>query len=313
MRTRFWPALLLTAVLAGIIGVSPAGAADADDTPADIDTAAATSDTPLLDGWEFEFVPYMWLPAMHGTVGAAGRTVQLDVGYMDMLDLIGDHFSAIAGMAHFEARHDRFAGFIDFTGMKVDTNDSASLEGIDSKDFPGVSTTRIDTKVHFKQDTIFFEFGAAFRLLELAMPKRERPFTLEALAGGRYMYYWTSVSAEASTKITGLPHGSQAERRAASAHATIDWVDPFIGGRFAVPLTNDIEFSFRGDIGGFGAGSDLAWSLVSGCKYDVPWHPFGARTWFAAGYKVLAFDYDTGNAQLDFQYRGPTVGLGFVF
>jgi len=309
MWTRSWPALLLAVVLASGATDSPAAATG--DAPAD--STADTGHPTLLDGWEFDFVPYLWLPAMHGTVGAAGRTVQLDVGYMDMFDLIGDHFSAIAGMAHFEARNERFAGFVDFTGMKVDTDDFATLEKIESKDFPGLSTTRINAKVHFKQDTVFFEFGAAYRLLELAMPKRERPFTLEALAGGRYMYYWTSVSAQANTSITGLPQGSQAVNQAASAHATVDWVDPFIGGRFAVPLTDDITFSFRGDIGGFGAGSDLAWSLVSGCQYDVPWHPFGARTWFGAGYKVLAFDYDTGNAKLDFQYRGPEVGLGFVF
>jgi len=305
MRTTFWPVLLLAALLATGSSASLAAATD--------EAATSTEETHLLDGWEFEFVPSMWLPSVQGTVAAAGRTAQVDIGYMDLLDLVGDHFSSIEAGVHLEARHDRFAGFLDFTGMKVDTNESASLQKIESQDFPGLSTTQIDAKVHFKQDTVFFEFGAAYRLLELAMPKRERPFTLEALAGGRYMYYWTSVSGEASTKITGLPQGSQAESRAASAHTTVDWVDPFIGGRFSVPLTNDIAFSFRGDIGGFGAGSDLAWSLVSGCKYDVPLHPFGADTWFAAGYKVLAFDYDTGNAQLDFQYRGPTVGLGFVF
>jgi hypothetical protein len=216
-------------------------------------------------------------------------------------------------MAHFEARHGRFAGFLDFTGTKVDTDESATLEKVESAEFPGLSTTRIDAKVHLKQDTVFLEFGAAYRLLELAMPKRTRPFTLEALAGGRYMYYWASVSAKASTTITGLPQGSQAVQRAASAHGTLDWVDPFIGGRFLVPLTDDIEFSFRGDIGGFGAGSDLAWSLVSGLKYDLPFRPFDTHTWFGVGYKILAFDYDTGNATLDFQYRGPTTALGVTF
>jgi hypothetical protein len=307
MWTRSWPALLLAAVLASGAAVSPAAATDAPGAP------AATDDATLLDGWQFEVIPYMWLSTVHGTAGAGGRTAQVDVGMDDVFDLIGDHFSLLAGMLHVEARHDRFAGFLDFTGVKLDTDGSASLKKIESQDFPGLSTTQIDAKVHLKQDTVFFEFGAAYRLLELAMPKRERPFTLEALAGGRYMYYWTSVSANASTKVTGLPGGSQAVNQAVSAHATLDWVDPFIGGRFAVPLTNDIEFSFRGDIGGFGAGSDLAWSLVGGLKYDLPFRPFDTRTWFGVGYKILAFDYDTGNATLDFQYRGPTTALGIVF
>jgi hypothetical protein len=301
---RGWKVVLLAFVLACCATASRA---------AEHDTSGGTDENTLLDGWQFDVEPYLWIPAVKGTVSADGRTAGVDVGFDEIFDLIGDGFSLLAGMAHFEARHARVAVFLDFAGIKLDTDDSAQLEQIESPDYPGLSTTRIKTKVHLKQDQIFLEFGAAYRLLELAMPQRARPFTLEALAGGRYMYYWTSVSAEASTKIVGLPGGSQGVRQAASGHQTLDWVDPFIGGRFTVPLTDDIGFSFRGDIGGFGAGSDLAWSLVSNFMYDLPWHPYDARTWFAVGYKVLAYKYDTGNANIDLQYRGPAVGLGAAF
>lgn len=298
-----WKAMLLAVGLACWGSVSATAAS----------TAAGTEETTLLDGWQFDVEPYLWIPAVQGTVTADGRTARVDVGFDEIFDLIGDGFSLLAGMAHLEGRHGRIAAFVDFAGVKLDTDDSAELEKIESPEYPGLATTKIKTKVHLKQDQIFLEFGAAYRLLGLALPHRARPFTLEALAGGRYMYYWTSLSAEASTKIVGLPGGSQAVRKAVSGHQTLDWVDPFIGGRFAVPLTDDIEFRFRGDIGGFGAGSDLAWSLVSGLIYDLPWHPWDARTSVAIGYKVLAYDYDTGNANIDVQYRGPTIGLGTVF
>jgi len=299
-----WKAVLLVFVLACCPAASPAAESDA--------TGGTNEPTPL-DDWQFVVEPYLWIPAVKGTVSADGRTAGIDVGFDEIFDLIGDGFSLLAGMAHLEARHARVAVFLDFAGIKLDTDDSAQLEKIESPDYPGLSTTRVKTKVHLKQDQIFLEFGAAYRLLELAMPQRVRPFTLEALAGGRYMYYWTSISAEASTKVVGLPGGSQAVRQAASGHQTLDWVDPFIGGRFTVPLTDDIEFWFRGDIGGFGAGSDLAWSLVSGFRYDLPWHPWDSQTWFSIGYKMLAYDYDKGNANIDVQYRGPAVGLGTAF
>jgi hypothetical protein len=299
-----WKVALVVFVLTCCPAVSPAAESDA---------TGGTAEPTLLDGWQFDVEPYLWIPALKGTVSADGRTVGLDVGFDEIFDLIGDGFSLLAGMAHLEGRHGPVAVFLDFAGIKLDTDGSAQLEKIESPDYPGLSTTRVKTKVHLKQDQIFLEFGAAYRLLELAMPHRARPFTLEALAGGRYMYYWTSVSAEASTKIVGLPQGSQAVRQAASGHQTLNWVDPFIGSRFTVPLTDDIEFWFRGDIGGFGAGSDLAWSLVSSLMYDLPWHPCDAQTWFSIGYKVLAYDYDTGNAKIDVQYRGPAVGLGAAF
>lgn len=298
VRAKPW----LVSVLILVLAVLPAAAAE------------PNSDEPtLLDGWTFEVDPYLWIPVVQGTLSADGRTARVDVGFDDIFDLIGDDLSLLAGMAHVEAHHGRFSGFLDFTGIKVDTDESATLEKVESTQFPGISTTAIDTKVQLKQDQIFFEFGAAYRVLTLPLPARTRPFTLEALVGGRYMYYWTSISAKASTSIVGLPGGPQAVERAVSTHKTIDWVDPFIGTRFGVPLTDDIELGGRGDIGGFGAGSDLAWSLVGDLRYALPWHPFDSTSWLTLGYKVLAFDYEDGGNRLDFQYRGPAAGLRFVF
>jgi hypothetical protein len=39
--------------------------------------------------------------------------------------------------------------------------------------------------------------------------------------------------------------------------ASEDWVDPIVGGRWTVPLSEKVTLITRGDIGGFGAGSDL--------------------------------------------------------
>ncbi len=78
-----------------------------------------------------------------------------------------------------------------------------------------------------------------------------------------------------------------------------------------------IEILFRGDIGGFGVGSELAWNLVGGLGIDLPWRPFSSRTSLLLVYKSLSFDYETGSGagfrRFNLEFRGPALGLQFGF
>ncbi|HWP66247.1 MAG TPA: hypothetical protein VNO26_10065 [Candidatus Limnocylindria bacterium] len=289
------------------------GALASDERASDSDARRSQAST-LPPGWRIDFVPYLWLSTVRGTSSMGGRSTSVDVGYDELFDLIGDHLSLLAGFAHLEVGHDRVFGFLDVAGTRIDTNESARLKGITVPDFPNLSTTAIDASVDLRLDSVIFEFGAGYRVLELALPNRARPFYLEALAGGRYIYFWTRVHATASTRIVGLPGGPRAIARAVAGGGDIDWVDPFMGGRFGVPLTDDILLSVRADIGGFGAGSDLAWSMVGGLQYAIPWTPVaGVRPWFALGYKLLSFDYQSGSLALDLTYQGPATAIGLSF
>lgn len=95
------------------------------------------------------------------------------------------------------------------------------------------------------------------------------------------------------------------------------WVDPFVGGRWWVPVSENVDVVFRGDIGGFGAGSQLAWNLIGGFQYEPPWRPGGARTTVAAIYKASDFDYQTGSgaqkSTVALNLRGPALGLTLDF
>lgn len=304
MRTRSWPVLLLTAALTCFL-VASGFAAD--------DESQAKEESALGPGWRLEFVPYIWLSTIQGTSTVGGRTVGVDVGYEELVDLIGDHFSLLAGMAHLELGHERLFGFLDVIGSSVDTDGSAHLKSIDDPSHPGISTGRINAAANLRLDTVFFEFAAGYRALELALPKRAQPVYVDAIAGGRYNYFWTRVHATTSTKILGLPQGSQAVSQAVAGGGDVDWVDPFIGLRFGVPLTDDIQLTFRGDIGGFGAGSDLAWNLIGGLQYRIPWEPLGVHPWFALGYKVYAFDYESGSLAMDLTMQGPVTAIGLAF
>ena len=77
-----------------------------------------------------------------------------------------------------------------------------------------------------------------------------------------------------------------------------------------MPVWGDLDVVFRGDIGGFGAGSELAWNVLGGFQYILPWEPGGANTSLVAVWKTLSFDYESGNAvQSNLTFSGPAFGL----
>ena len=43
------------------------------------------------------------------------------------------------------------------------------------------------------------------------------------------------------------------------------------------------------------------------------WSPWSSKSYVAAGYRVVAFDRSPSSGDVDLQYRGPLIGIGFVF
>jgi hypothetical protein len=91
-----------------------------------------------------------------------------------------------------------------------------------------------------------------------------------------------------------------------------DWTDPIIGVRYIYDFGNKWMISARGDIGGFGLGSDFTWN-VSALVHFQPWKNAG----FIAGYRALDQDYEDGTGLNRFKYdmrlAGPVLALNFVW
>lgn len=87
-----------------------------------------------------------------------------------------------------------------------------------------------------------------------------------------------------------------------------DWTDPVIGGRWMWDFADQWTLIVRGDIGGFGAGSDFTWQALG----LVEWQPFKYVS-FVGGYRALYQDYEDGSGPSFFKYdatlHGPLLGL----
>jgi hypothetical protein len=100
------------------------------------------------------------------------------------------------------------------------------------------------------------------------------------------------------------------QRREASRD--VSWVDPLVGVNVVVPFSGKWTYTLRGDVGGFGVGSDFTWHMITTFRRQntekFAWY-FGDR--------VVAFDHEDGRGQnyqrYDLRQHGPGVGIAIGF
>jgi len=85
----------------------------------------------------------------------------------------------------------------------------------------------------------------------------------------------------------------------------LDLWDPIIGARALFELDPKWMLGVRGDIGGFGAGSEFVWNITGEVTY---------RAWenvdLLAGYRVLSYDLESqGGIDLDLTLHGPVFAV----
>lgn len=94
-----------------------------------------------------------------------------------------------------------------------------------------------------------------------------------------------------------------------STSASADWVDPLIGARLALPLSEAFAFAMRGMIGGFGVGCDFTWDVDA----RVKWRASKSVT-LSVGYRYLDQDYEKdGGFKWAVVSQGPLAGASLTF
>lgn len=128
--------------------------------------------------------------------------------------------------------------------------------------------------------------------------RASKPF--EFLVGARYMSMDMSLE-------TRTPGGATTQRSQKE-----DWIDPYVGASTTLPISDAWSFTLRGDIGGFGVGSDLAWNAVARFNWA-----FSENASAVLGYRILDVDYENGSGNDLFVYdmseSGPVAGFTWKF
>lgn len=237
---------------------------------------------PSTNGWRFSLAPYLWATSLDGDVTVKGRMGEVDLDFEDILQDLN-----FAGMLLLDAGNGRFG--LAGNAFVARTEDEAG---------------RIDVT----NDTVFLAAAAYYRVLEggsVGVPERARSrWAIEPLAGIRYNY----VRAELDGEIRLL--GGRI-RREVDVDASEQWVDPVVGLRGFVWLTDRLGLAGEADIGGFDVGSELAWNAQAYLSYRVS--VFGVPTDLAVGYRHYSVDYEDGEFEYDVDTYGPILGAAFHF
>jgi opacity protein-like surface antigen len=247
-----------------------------------VTAAVAQTAKPQAQGWQFELTPYLWAPALKGSVQVNNAPkAKLDLSAWDLIQMLD--FSA-AG--RFEARNGRWGAFADVFYAKVSDGGGGDIK---LHRGPGIE---FDANLKMKQ--AIGEFGGAYRVVEGSAP-------VDLLLGGRY----NKIDMDAKVEIAGQgPLGLSASR---SASYKKDWWDPYVGVRAQIPIADKWSLLAYGDIGGFRSDSHN-FQLIGGVGYA-----YSQTTSFKLGYRYYHVDYDHGGFDYDMNQRGVTAGVSFKF
>lgn len=225
--------------------------------------------------WQFLVEPYLMFPNMNGKTGIGNLPdVSVDANP-------GDIFSNLqmGAMLNLEASNDKWTIATDFIYMKLN-QDVTPGNLINSGD------------VTAKQVA-----------WELAGLRRVTPW-LELGLGG----ILNSLNLGVDINVNNLGGGTTNR----SKELTQTWYDPMLIARIKNNQVKKFIYEFRGEIGGFGIGSDFAWQIqaYAGYRFSKLFHITG-------GYRVISLDYSKGEGENRFLYDmdtfGPVIRFGFNF
>ena len=225
--------------------------------------------------WSFLTDLYLMFPNIDGETGI-GESLILPVDASP-----GDIFSSLqmGAMLYLEAKTDKWAITSDLVYMKLNQDVT-----------PGTILNSGD--VTAKQ--LIWETAGLYRITSF----------LEAGVGGRLNYLDMGIDVRKNV----FPAGTEE----VTGEQSKTWFDPVLIARFTTDIKDKWLFQFRGDIGGFGVGSDLTWQL-----HAIAGYRFTKVFQMSLGYRILSTDYIAGEVPGEFLFDvkeyGPEIRFGFNF
>lgn len=243
------------------------------------------------DDWRFAVTAYAFLPARtQGTSTIAGSTVDLDLDFSEVLDLLDFALSARG-----EAWKGNWGIIGDFYTVKMSLSSDIGLPG------PAGGSLGIDVDVEQKWVSLL----GAYRFAQGTYGDAGRQYAWDASFGMR----WNSIKQEVDASVDiGPGPGIQT-----TLGGTEDWWEPMVGIRGAYQVSDRWTVGGRAEFGGFGVGGDnLQYTLLIGADWQL-WE----RTSLKFGYQYYSIDFETKRSDGAFAYdivqHGPYIGISYRF
>jgi hypothetical protein len=225
------------------------------------------------NAWSFNLSIYGWATAIDGTISAGGRSADVDVAFNDVLKHLDMTFMGAA-----ELRYKRWGFLGDLVYARLH-DDIAPPAGI------------VFSSTHEVVKETIGTFLLSYRAVDA------KPAYLDLFAGLRVYSFYSEIVLRPNLGQTGV-----------NASGTSTWADPIVGLRGRYHVSRAVFLNGYGDIGGFGAGSELSWQVVGAVGVQ-------AARWcnVQLGYRALGFEYGSGNRKQEITTHGPIIGATIRF
>jgi hypothetical protein len=236
--------------------------------------AVSAGATAAEDEWQHSLAAYFVAASIDGQAGVRGLTADVDVPFHDIMDNLDGGL-----MLAYRGEHGRYAVMADliFLGQKQEA-DGLGYFG--------------RTKATAKGDQLIVELDGAYLLTD----------QLSVYAGLRYWDLDVDIDI----------HGGGPLGQTLSASGDETWVDPLVGLRYVWAFADRWSLVAKGDVGGFGIGSDMAWQATAFANWQWTEHAN-----LMLGYRYIDVDYDENEANGQFLWdvsqSGPAVGFAWKF
>ena len=232
------------------------------------------------DSWKFSLTRYLWAIAINGDLAIGPVDAEMDADFGDIL--------SVANMA-FAMRGEAWQGPLGFTFdvTYLDVEEKTNAPIIEGKAQLGLLLAEVGFSYMFHWPLT--EETGDLRVL-----------TIEPIVGVRYV----AVEGDIDVGLGPISLLSQGGRES--------WIEPWLGLRSRVQLSDRWSMAFGGNVGGFGIGSDFTWVAFLGVDFKIT-ELLSAKL----GYKWMDIDYSKGSGrnrfELDATLQGLWLGLSFNF
>ncbi len=264
--------------------------------------APVVEELPMPPSWSYRVTPYGWLMALDGTQTVRGRSVKVNASFVDIVE---ESDTLVGLMGNFEARNGPFAlyGDLVWSSIGFERNDVRTRTPA-----PGVTTT-VGRTLGLDIQMAIAEVGAAYEVARFGA------LAFDVLGGARYWYQEADLSFEVDRTI-GIGDLELVDGRAFARSGSVDWLDPVIGARVRYAVAPGHELWLRGDIGGFGVGSDFSWQAIGAYGFELGTYQ-GITFSGVIGYRALYVDYVQGEGRQRYEFdmlqHGPVLGISARF
>jgi hypothetical protein len=302
------------------------------------------------DQWQFFLTPYVWIPGVNATTSTLKSNQGINIPWWDVVPTLFSNTFGAMGRA--EAWKGRWGFFLD--GFYTYLGASGSAVGASREKTFGPVDFSIDKQIHLDGVTMNLNIpgqisgnvtlvpsGSAKyisrlgnldlggRFLVGAWPlSADKPLptlSVEILGGPRFNSINQYVRINLSGILIGNVNVDLGRFSLVARHETIkngsliidytnQYIEPFLGLRFGLWLTQHWLINFTGDVGGFGLVAD---DHVDCNLEALLGYRFNKSIYAWAGYRAHGTWYDLGQnlAQINFSgwFHGPVLGMTYAF